>query len=72
MQFTEEEVQWLLTSRSNRRTRSVRVDNDLARRVPAGLSDIINLALKRYLEEKGEYGTSKKSSSGYPEEITST
>lgn len=57
MYFTEEEVQWLLESRSNRKTRSVRIDNDLAKRVPTGLSDIINLALKRYLEEKGEYGT---------------
>lgn len=66
MMFTQEEVDWLIDSRSQRETRTIRLDRRLGKDLHVGISDIINLALKRYLEEK-EIGKSQ-SSKGYREE----
>ena len=59
LQFSEEEVMWLIDSRNRRETRTVRLDRRLTQHISGGLSDILNLALKRFLEEKGDYGTSQ-------------
>ncbi len=52
MSFTEPEEEWLIASRGRRKTRTVRLDETLTVGIKRGLSDILNLALKRYLEEK--------------------
>ena len=52
MSFTNPEEEWLIASRGRRKTRTVRLDKTLTVGIARGLSDILNLALKRYLEEK--------------------
>lgn len=52
MSFTKPEEEWLIASRGRRKTRTVRLDETLTANITRGLSDILNLALKRYLEEK--------------------
>ncbi len=53
MSFSEEEVLWLIQSKAYRKTRTVRLDERLVKNIPKmQLSDYLNLALKRFLEER--------------------
>jgi len=68
MPMTNAEEEWLIASRRRRKTKTVRLDTTLIAQIPGGLSDILNLALKRYLEEKA---LESQQSKGLAEEITS-
>jgi len=53
MALSMEEEDWLIASRSRRVTKTIRLDTTLIGGMRRGqLSDILNLALKRYLEAK--------------------